>query len=113
MSVRGFSEMTYYSALALGELGQAGKAKKLLGELLAYAAAASEVGGEDRLLRHVAADDAAIRRRYPVPPGDDRPVPPSASPVGARPNAKAKSLMKEVLKRDPDHAWAADLREDL
>ena len=37
MSVRAFSEMTCYSALAWKKLGQPAKAKKLLRELLAYA----------------------------------------------------------------------------
>ena len=37
MSVRAFSEMTYYSALAWERLGQKAKAKKLLRDLLAYA----------------------------------------------------------------------------
>ena len=37
MSVRAFSEMTYYSALAWENLGDAPKAKELFRELLAYA----------------------------------------------------------------------------
>ena len=37
MSVRAFSEMTYYSALAWERLGQKAKAKKLFRDLLAYA----------------------------------------------------------------------------
>ena len=37
MAVRAFSEMTYYSALALERLGKKAAAKKLLRELLAYA----------------------------------------------------------------------------
>ena len=36
MSVRAFSEMTYFSALSLQRLGQAEAAQKLLRELLAY-----------------------------------------------------------------------------
>ena len=37
MSVRAFSEMTYYSALSWEKLGQRAKAKKLFRDLLAYA----------------------------------------------------------------------------
>ena len=37
MSVRAFSEMTYYSALSLGRLGKKAAAHKLLRGLLAYA----------------------------------------------------------------------------
>ena len=37
MSVRAFSEMTYYSALSWEKLGQRAKAQKLFRELLAYA----------------------------------------------------------------------------
>ncbi|MBC8010960.1 MAG: tetratricopeptide repeat protein, partial [Burkholderiales bacterium] len=37
MRVRAFSELTYYSALALARLGRAATAKKLLSDLLAYA----------------------------------------------------------------------------
>ena len=47
MSVRTFSEMTFYSALSLGKLGQKAKAKKLLRDLLAYARKARQNARED------------------------------------------------------------------
>ena len=42
-------------------------------------------GGEDRLLRHLAAHDAAVRRRPGVAAGDRGPVSPGPGPAGARP----------------------------
>ncbi len=47
MSVRAFSEMTYYSALSWEKLGQRARAKKLFRELLAYAQNLQKTAGED------------------------------------------------------------------
>ena len=47
MSVRAFSEMTYYSALAWKRLGQPAKSKKLLRDLLAHAQRSQKSQGED------------------------------------------------------------------
>ena len=63
MSVRAFSEMTYYSALALDRLGSKGEARRLLLGLLAHARALAKAPADNRLLCHLAADDAAFRRR--------------------------------------------------
>ena len=47
MSVRAFSEMTYYSALSWEKLGQRARAKKLFRDLLAYARKLQKATGED------------------------------------------------------------------
>ncbi len=47
MSVRSFSELTCYSALALEKFGEPAKAKRILRDLLAYGAESPEIRGED------------------------------------------------------------------
>ncbi len=47
MSVRAFSEMTYYSALSWKKLGRQAKAKKLFSDLLAYAKQLQKKTGKD------------------------------------------------------------------
>ena len=71
MRTRQFSEKTYDSALAWRQLGHGAKAEKLLKSLLAYARELETSPAEDRLLRHVAADDAFVRRRSPAAAEDD------------------------------------------
>ena len=60
MSVRLFSEMTYYSALSWKELGQRAKAARLLRGLLAYAGKL-EVSRQHRLFCDFPPDHAVVR----------------------------------------------------
>ena len=109
MSVRAFSEMTYYSALAWMKLGQRDRAKKLFRDLLAYAQQLHKtrakidyfatslptmlIFDDDIQFRQ---DTAALFLQAQARLG-----------LGQKP--KAKSLLQAVLRRDPNHALAADL----
>jgi tetratricopeptide (TPR) repeat protein len=109
MSVRAFSEMTCYSALAWGELGQKTKSQKLFRDMLAYARKlkASEAGidyfatslptlllFEDDL--HSRQETAALFLE-------------AQARLGLGQIARARTLLRTVLQRDPNHPLAADL----
>jgi hypothetical protein len=109
MSVRAYSELTYYSALSLRKLGRAVAAKKLLDELLAYA-------------RTLAKSEARIDYFATSLPtmlffDDDLQARQSTTALFLEAQARlgqgkkepAAALLKTVLKRDPAHALAADL----
>jgi tetratricopeptide (TPR) repeat protein len=109
MSVRAFSEMTFYSALAWKKLGQAAKAKKLLSDLLAYAR---------RLKKSEAKIDYFATSLPTMLIFDDDPrfrqettalFLQAQAQFGLGKNATAKKLLSAVMKRDPNHALAADL----
>lgn len=109
MRVRAFSEMTYYSALALNKLGKAAKARKLLRELLDYA---------ERLQRAKATVDYFATSLPTMLLFDDdlqaRQVTTALflqaqAYAGLGRAAKARALLRLVLKRDPNHSLAADL----
>ena len=74
MSVRAFSEMTYFTALALRSLGRRAEAKRRLRGLLRYSRATRKDPGRYRLFCHLAADDAPVRGRPGGAPEDHRPV---------------------------------------
>ena len=108
MSVRAFSEMTYYSALSWERLGQKAKARKLLGELLAYAQQLQKSPAkidyfatslptlllfEDDLLYRQATTALFLQAQ---------------AHLGLGRKAKALGLLKSVLRRDPNHPLAAD-----
>ena len=109
MSVRAYSEMTYYSAKALEKLGRVTAAKKLLGELRDYATAhAREPAKIDYFATSLPTmllfdDDMAFRQRTTAL------FLRAQAEYGLGQRAKAKRLLGEVLKRDPSHAAAADL----
>lgn len=113
MSVQPFSEMTYYRALSLRELGQAEEASRLLRDLEAYAG---------RLLRTKATvdyfatslpamllfdDDLQKRRTIAA-----RFLQAQAKLALGR-KAQARKLLNEVLSLDRNHAGAADLLAEL
>jgi tetratricopeptide (TPR) repeat protein len=109
MSVRAFSEMTFYSALAWERLGQKMKAKKLLRDLLAYA---NKLAKKHAKIDYFATslptmllfdDDLQFRQETVAL------FLQAQAHLGLRRKAKAKALLKQVLKRDPNHALAADL----
>ncbi len=109
MSVRSFSEMTYYSALSWERLGQRAKAKKLLRDLLAYA----------RRLQHATAKVDYFATSLPTMLLFDDDLQfrqettalflQAQAELGLGNKTKARSLLRTVLKRDPNHALAADL----
>jgi tetratricopeptide (TPR) repeat protein len=110
MSVRAFSEMTYYSALAWQQLGQKAKAAKLLRDLLAYARKLQKTEAKiDYFATSLPTmllfeDDLQFRQETTAHFLQAQ----ALLGLGAR--AKGTSLLKTVLQRDPNHALAADLQ---
>jgi tetratricopeptide (TPR) repeat protein len=113
MSIRSFSEMTYYSALAWKKLGRPAKAKKLFRDLLAHA---------QRLEKSEAKIDYFATSLPTMLLFDDdlqfRQVTTALflqaqSWLGLAKISRAKALLKRVLKRDPNHGSAADLSAEI
>ena len=108
MSVRAFSEMTYYSARAWEKLGQIAKAKKLFRELLAYARKLQAAGAKiDYFATSLPTmllfdDDLQYRQETTALFLQAQAL------LGLGRNAEAKKHLAIVLKRDPNHALAAD-----
>jgi tetratricopeptide (TPR) repeat protein len=112
MSVRAFSEMTYYSALAWGKLGQAAKAKKLLRELAAYAEKLQRTPAKiDYFATSLPTmllfeDDLQFRQETTAM------FLQAQAQLGLGHHEQAEKLLAVVLKRDPNHALAADLQSE-
>lgn len=109
MSVRAFSEMTYYSALSWQKLGQPAKAKRLLRDLLAYA---QQLQKSEAKIDYFAtslptmllfADNIQFRQETTAL------FLQAQARFGLGQKAQAKKLLALVLQRDPNHALAADL----
>jgi len=109
MSVRAFSEMTYYSALSWEKLGQRAKAKKLLRELLDYARSLRKTKASiDYFATSLPAmllfdDDLQSRQETTALFLE------AQARLGMGQTETAKSLLRTVLRCDPNHALAADL----
>jgi tetratricopeptide (TPR) repeat protein len=109
MSVRGFSEMTFYSALSWERLGQKAKAKKLLRDLLAYAEKLAKTPAKiDYFATSLPTmllfdDDLQFRQEM------NALFLQAQAHLGMGQKMKAKNLLQKVLRRDPNHALAADL----
>jgi tetratricopeptide (TPR) repeat protein len=109
MSVRAFSEMTYYSARAWERLGQKARAKRLLRQLLAYAQSLQKA--EARIEYFATSlptmllfeDDLQARQETTALFLQAQAL------LGLGKKARARALLRTVLKRDPNHALAADL----
>lgn len=113
MSVRPYSEMTYYSVCALNRLGQVGEAKRLARELLQYARKLART--EPRidyfatslpamLLFH---DDLGKRNAITALFLEAQ----AALALGS--SRRGQRLLNLVLQLDPSHASAADLGAEL
>ena len=109
MSVRAFSEMTYYSALSREKLGQKARAKKLFRDLLVYA---QRLQKSEAKIDYFATslptmllfdDDMQFRQATTAI------FLQAQARLGLGQTAKAHALLKIVLRRDPNHALAADL----
>ena len=109
MSVRAFSEMTYYSALSWERLGEKAKAKKLFRELLAYA---QKLHKSEAKIDYFATslptmllfdDDIQFRQETTAL------FLQAQAQLGLGNKAAAKKILSAVLQRDPNHALAADL----
>jgi hypothetical protein len=109
MSVRAFSEMTYYSALSWKRLGQEAKAKQLLRELLAWARALQRAPAKiDYFATSLPTmllfdDDLQFRQETSAL------FLQAQAWLGLGQASKARVLLRTVLRRDPNHALAADL----
>ena len=109
MSVRQFSEMTYYSALSWERLLQPAKANSLLRNLLAYARALQRTPAKiDYFATSLPTmllfdDDLAFRQETTAL------FLQAQAWLGLKKRAKARALLLSVLDRDPNHALAADL----
>ena len=107
--MRAFSAMTYYSAAAWQRLGRKAKARRLLGDLLAYAEQWERAEAKiDYFATSLPAmllfeDDMQFRQATAA-----RFLQAQAR-LGLGQRARARRLLKGVLQRDPHHALAADL----
>jgi tetratricopeptide (TPR) repeat protein len=108
MRVRAFSEMTFYSAMALEKLGQRAKAKKLLRALLQYAMklekapATIDYFATSLPTMLLFEDDLTARQRTSAL------FLQAQAQLGLGRKAKVKLLLRQVLRRDPNHPLAAD-----
>ncbi|MGD1085777.1 MAG: tetratricopeptide repeat protein, partial [Verrucomicrobiota bacterium] len=113
MRARPFSEMTYYSALAMERLGQKGKARKLLGNLLSHAVALAKTPAKiDYFATSLPTmplfeDDLEFRRRTTAM------FLQAQAHIGLGRKGKGRALLEAVLRRDPNHAPAWDLRAEM
>jgi tetratricopeptide (TPR) repeat protein len=109
MSVRAHSEMTYYSARALQCLDRRGEARALLRDLLAYARRLARAPATiDYFATSLPTmllfdDDLAARQRTTALFLE------AQARLGLGQTAVARRLLRQVLRRDPNHALAADL----
>jgi tetratricopeptide (TPR) repeat protein len=112
MSVRSFSEMTYYSALSWEKLGRRAQAKKLFANLLKHA----------QHLRKAQAKIDYFATSLPTMLlfDDDLQFRQETTALflqaqalrGLGRKTKAVDLLRTVLRRDPNHALAADILAD-
>ena len=108
MTVRSFSEMTYYSALSWERLGRKAQARKLLGGLLAYAQQLQKAPAQiDYFATSLPTmllfeDDLQFRQETTAL------FLQAQAHLGLGRRSKALALLKIVLQRDPNHPLAAD-----
>jgi tetratricopeptide (TPR) repeat protein len=113
MSVRAFSEMTYFSALSWEKLGQKAKAKKLFRDLLVYAKNLQKAKAKiDYFATSLPTmllfdDDLQFRQETAAL------FLQAQAQLGLGKKADAKKLLQTVLRRDPNHALAADFLREL
>ena len=113
MSVRAFSEMTYWSARALDKLGRRAAAKKLLRHLLTHARRLARTPAKidyfaTSLPTMLLFDDDLARRQKISALFLE-----AQARLGLGDPAAARRLLTRVLRHDPAHALAADLRVEL
>jgi tetratricopeptide (TPR) repeat protein len=112
MSVRSFSEMTYYAALSLEQLGRQAAARKLLRELLAYAKklyrtkARMDYFATSLPTMLLFEDDLQKRQRTTAL------LLMAQAQLGLGKRREARKRLARVLKADPSHALAADLLKE-
>ncbi len=113
MSMRAFSEMTYFSGLSWQKLGEHKKAKKLFRDLFAYARklqrtkANIDYFATSLPMMLLFEDDLQFRQETVAM------FLQAQAQHGLGRRAKAKSLLQSVLQRDPSHAMALDLLHEM
>ncbi len=113
MSVRAFSEMTYFSALALEKLGQRAAAKRLLRGLLAHARQLARTPAKidyfaTSLPTMLLFDDDLNRRQKITALFLE-----AQARAGLGERAAVRRLLAHVRRLDPAHAMAAELAAEL
>ena len=109
MSVRAFSEMTYYSALAHAHLGRKAESRRLLRDLLGYA---RKLGKQPARLDYFATSLPAMllfEEDLPARQETTALFLEAQARLGLGEVSAARKLLRKVLHRDPNHALAADL----
>ncbi|MGH7940513.1 MAG: DUF5107 domain-containing protein [Limisphaerales bacterium] len=113
MSVKAFSEMTIYSALALRRLGRGAAAARLLKSLLAYA---KRLAKTEAKIEYFATslptmllfdDDLQYRQ------GTTALLLEGQARLGLGQANQAKKILRAVLRRDPGHAFAARFIDEM
>jgi len=113
MSVRPFSELTYYIALALGRLGRSKQAEELLYSMLEYAEGLMRQEAKiDYFATSLPAmllfeDDLQKRSRATATFLE------AQAWLGLGDSGRAQQLLKQLLDLDPSHAFGADLLQQL
>jgi tetratricopeptide (TPR) repeat protein len=113
MKVREFSEMTYYSALALQRLGRRGAAQKLLRDLLGYARGLARTPARidyfaTSLPTMLLFDDDLDARQLTIARFLE-----AQARLGLGERSAARNLLRQILRRDPSHALARDLADSV
>jgi tetratricopeptide (TPR) repeat protein len=113
MSVQPMSEMTYYSALSLARLGHKQQARRLFRQLQAYARkllkAPAKIDYFATSLPTMLLFEEDIRFRQETAALFLA----AQAQLGLGEGARAKMTLQQVLKRDPNHALARDLRQQI
>ncbi len=109
MSVRAFSEMTYWSARAWEKLGRKAEARRLLKGLLAHARQLAKTKAKidyfaTSLPTMLLFDEDLQARQVTTAKFLE-----AQARLGLGETSAARRLLREVLRRDPSHAAAADL----
>ncbi|MGH7993050.1 MAG: DUF5107 domain-containing protein, partial [Limisphaerales bacterium] len=113
MSVRAFSDMTYYSALSWERLGRTAKAKKLFRELLTYA---QKLRKSQAKIEYFATslptmllfeDNLQFRQETTAVFLQAQAL------LGLGRKAQSRTLLRQVLRRDPNHPLASDFLKGM
>lgn len=113
MSVKNFSEMTYFSALALRRLGRSRAAEKLLRELLAHARALAKTEAKIDYFATSLPTMLLFEADLQTVQTDTARFLEAQALLGLGKRAAARAKLKAVLASDPAHALAADLAASI
>lgn len=113
MSVKTFSEMSYYQAMAMEKLGQKTEARQLFHDLLAYAEDLAEAEAKiDYFATSLPAMllfEEDLQQRQHITALSLQ----GAAKLGLGHHAQAQALLRQVMGLDPNHAFAKELLGQL